>query len=725
MRDGDASRGALRLSSATLARMSSCRSALLVAAIAVLVLSPACSSSPAAAPGAPGVTVLFDASADLRSPDHFFDFPWPSDLRLSSSGTPDLTGLPNPTGSAVLAGLRQIAEQRTGYPSVPVAWFRFTADLAPHVATDTIAAAASSPVLLLNVDPSSPARGTLLPTIAETLIPDSYVPASVLAVGVRPGIVLEPRTQYAFLVMTSANDATGKPLGVAPALAQAIGGAGGGTDAVAKLYAVLPAALGKAGLDASKVAAATVFTTGDVVDDLFQMSTKVLAANTVTVGAVAVDSHVLDTSDRFCELQATVTYPQFQAGFASPPYDTGGLFKLDASGAPIKQGDLTVPVTLTLPKQAMPAGGFPLIVYFHGTGGTSTAIADRGVWRPETDTASCPLGDALDTWNGVSGCNTPGQGPGWVMAARGFAMAASALPLNPQRWPAGQNSTLPEYIDINNVAATRDDFRQGVIEQRLFIDALGRLSIAPSVVAACTGLSLPAGETAYHFRADPVMSQGQSMGAMYANMTSAVEPRIKAVVPTGSGGYWSWFILQTQFIPNIKGELGLLLGIHAAFTHLHPAMHVVQMALEPVDPIVFMPRLGREPLPGHPVRPVYEPHGDGDSYFPTAVQDACAMSYGHKQAGTQVWPTMQQALALEGLQGMLAYPVAGDVTSSLGTKRTGVVVQYKGDGVYDPHAIYSQLDAVKYQYGCFFQTFLQTGVATVPAPADYAVPCAQ
>jgi len=231
------------------------------------------------------------------------------------------------------------------------------------------------------------------------------------------------------------------------------------------------------------------------------------------------------------------------------------------------------------------------------------------------------------------------------------------------------------------------------------------------------------GETAYHFRDDPLLAQGQSMGAMYANMISAVEPRIKAVVPTGAGGYWSWFILQTQFISGIKGKLGLLLDIHGNFSHLHPAMHLTQLALEPVDPIVYMPRLGHDPLPGHPVRPVYEPHGQGDSYFPTVVQDAVAMSYENEQAGTQVWPTMQQALALEGLQGLLGYPVKNDLTSLTGAAYTGVVVQYQGDGVYDPHAIYSQLDAVKYQYGCFFESFLATGVATVPAPAALGTPC--
>ena len=680
----------------------------------------ACSSSHGAS-GPTGTTVLFDASADFTSSAHFFDFPWPSDLRLTPAGTPDLTGMANPTLSQVFAGLLQIAQERTGFPVVPVAWFDFTNDLSAQSPTDVIPADPSSPILLVDVDPSSSTPGKLFPTVAETIPQDGYVPDGILAVGPRPGIILEPKHQYAYVVMTSATDVNGAPLGVATALHQALTSTDM-TDPVAKLYSVVAPALTTAGVDPTQVAAATVFTTGDVVADLSDLSSKVLAAYSVDVANAAVDPTVLDTNDRFCEIQAQVTYPQFQVG--SPPYDTGGLFTFDSTGMPIKQGDQVAPITITLPKQAMPAGGFPLIVYFHGTGGREHG--DRG---PRDVAPGDGHGELLrrarrSTRGTASrGATRPGQGPGWVMAARGFAMAASALPVNPQRWPAGQDSNLPEYLNINNVAATRDIFRQGVLEERLFFDALGRLTIDPSAVSACSGLSLPAGETAYHFRMDPLMAEGQSMGAMYANMISAVEPNIKAVVPTGSGGYWSYFILETQFFPNIKGDLGLLLGLRGNFSHLHPAMHVTQLALEPVDPIVFMPRLHREPLPGHPARPVYEPHGMGDSYFPTDVQDACAMSYGNRQAGSQVWPTMQPALQLEGLDGMLPYPVTHDVTSSSGTPQTGVVVQYMGDGVYDPHAIYSQLDSVKYQYGCFFQTFLQTGTATVAPPADYSVPC--
>jgi hypothetical protein len=557
--------------------------------------------------------------------------------------------------------------------------------------------------------------------IAQTLDNDGYVPPNVLGIGPLPGFVLEPKHQYAFVVLRSANDATGAPLGVTQALFDARRDPTA-ADPVTKSLAPLWPALVAAGVDATAVAAATVFTTGDVVQDLHDLSEKVRAKYTATIANVAVDPAVLDSNDRFCELQAQVTYPQFQTG--SPPYDTGGLFTMGADGLPVLQGQATVPLTFTVPKGPMPAGGYPTILYFHGTGGVSLAIADRGVWRPTTNPADCAPLTVPDVWNGLTGCNTPGKGPGWTMAARGFAEVASSLPVDPQRWPAGQQSDFPEWINVNNIAPTRDIFRQGVLEQRLLIDALPSVSIPPSALAACSGLSLPAGETAYHFNTTPLMVHGQSMGAMYANLISAVEPRIKATVATGSGGYWSYFILLTQTIPGLKGKLQALLDTPPDYTHLHPVMQLAQMALGPIDPILAVPRLSQNPLAGSPVRQIYEPHGYGDSYFPPAVQNAMALAYGNREAGNLLWSGMQDLMSLGGTGGMVPYPVSNARTSRDGTPYTGVVVEYLGDGIYDPHAIYSQLDEVKYQYGCFFETTWKTGRATVPAPATYDVPCA-
>jgi hypothetical protein len=654
----------------------------------------------------------FDPAANVRSGDQFFELPYPSDFRLTADGAPDLAGIPNPYGSSVVEGLRAISAQRKGFPQMPVAWFKFSAPVAPQDASAVIAASPASPILLVKLD----ATPSLVPVVASTPDADAYFPANVLTVAPRPGVVLEPRARYAFVVRRALNDAAGSPLG-SPAAFQNVLSAPSPGDALVTSYAGLAPALAALGVNIEDVAIATAFTTGDVVADTFDLSEKVLAKYSAAIDDVAV---LHAEYDRYCELSAQITYPQFQKG--APPYDTDGLFVPGADGLPVKQSDETVPVTITLPKQPMPAGGFPLTVYFHGTGGRSTAVADRGTWHYETDASKCPDHE-LDTWNGRTGCNTAGTGPGYVVAEHGIAMAASALPVNPQRWPAGANSSLPEYLNINNIASMRDIFRQGILEQRIFLAALRKLAIPPAAVAACTGATLPTGETAFHFRDDPVLAQGQSMGAMYANLIGAIEPRFKAVVATGAGGYWSYFILQTQTIPDLGSKLGVLLGVHGPFTMMHPTMAMAQTALEPIDPVVSMPRLAYSPLPGQPTRPVYEPVGKGDSYFPTTVQDAAALAYRNREAGQTVWPTMQDAMKLLGDDGIVTYPARDVARTAAGVPFTGVVVQYEGDGIYDPHAIYSQLDAVKYQYGCFFDSFLKGGAAIVPAPAPLGTPC--
>ena len=120
-----------------------------------------------------------------------------------------------------------------------------------------------------------------------------------------------------------------------------------------------------------------------------------------------------------------------------------------------------------------------------------------------------------------------------------------------------------------------------------------------------------------------------------------------------------------------------------------------------------MPRVSRRPLDGIPARPIYQPVGRGDSFFPIEVYDAVALSYGHPQAGDTVWPSMQDALQLDGLDGIIDYPVADNLMSEGGETYTGTVVQYAGDGFSDPHVIFVQLDDVKYQYGCFLRSVVR------------------
>src|SRR6185312_3535307 len=59
--------------------------------LAAIVVACGCSKSTPAPSGSSGAVVFFDANAELTSPDHFYDFPWPSDLRLDANGAPEVS----------------------------------------------------------------------------------------------------------------------------------------------------------------------------------------------------------------------------------------------------------------------------------------------------------------------------------------------------------------------------------------------------------------------------------------------------------------------------------------------------------------------------------------------------------------------------------------------------------------------------------------------------------
>jgi hypothetical protein len=632
----------------------------------------------------PGTQLVYDETANLEDPTHFFDAPFPSDARLDAAGHPDLKGFPNPFASDLVANLLPSAQERDHWPVLPVAYFKFTGPLSAHTLDDLIPKDASQPVLLIDIDPASPDRGTLIPTLAQTGVTDDYIPPNVVAIAPRPGFVLVGKRQYAFVMMRSFKDAAGSPLGNNATIDKQANAGGPLWDTLKTL-----------GIDAKNVVAATTFTTGDVVQETADLSAALVAKYPLTIDNLMIDSDNGAGHTGYCALQGTITYPQFQTG--TQPFGTGGLFDFSDGGLPAKQGEMTVPLRITIPFATMPDAGWPLAVYFHGSGGVSSALVDRG-----------PIVT-------VGGDFTPGEGPAFVWAPHGIAGAGSALPLNPERLPGASDTA---YLNFNNLAAFRDTFRQGVIEQRMFIEALRNVKLDPALFSACPSVQLPATQTKHFFNPDQLLAQGQSMGGMYTNLVSAVEPRIKAAVPTGAGGYWSYFILQTTLVNDAPTLLGVLFHTDPP-TFVHPYLYLFEAASEPAEPIVYMPRVARRPLPSYTARPIYEPVGSHDSYFPTTVYDAVALAYGHNQAGDQVWDTMQPTLALQGFDGILPYPISNNRPGY-----TGVVVQYPDDPIsMDGHTIYAQLPEVKYQYGCFFETFLKYGIATVPAPAAIGTPC--
>lgn len=643
----------------------------------------------------PGTAVSWDQGEALSDGGDFFAFPYPSDARRSSaSGGPDLTGLPGLEVNAMFGDLARIAGDLDGYPTVPVAWFRTNAPLAPRVSTDVIEATDDAPIWLIDVDPDSDERGRRIPVVAETLTPDgTWITGNVLGVAPVPGFVLKPHTTYAFLIFRNLEDADGDPLG---APREFLIDLRGDHDSLApngphEQMPMLRDTLDAAGVDPETLATAAVFTTADAVQRTFDLTEQVRARYAPQIQGLAVRQDRGFDHPTYCELSGTLELPQFQQG--TPPFNREGLFAFDDDGVLIEQRKTTVPVVVTIPRETMPADGFPLGMYFHGSGGTSDQLVIRGP-RP-------PGGQAA-----------MGYGPAHVLAQQGIAGSGAAHPVNPERLPG---ATSIAYLNFQNLAAFRDTFRQGVIEQRVYLDALLALEIPEAVLDGCDGAELPDGVDAYRFDPDQVVAMGQSMGGMYTNMIGAVEPRITAVVPTGAGGHWSRFILETSLLGDgvPQGLLQGLLRVSQELTFLHPALATGQTAWESAEPMLYTPRLARRPLEGHPTRPIYAPVGEGDSYFPPVVFDAMAVAYGAEQAGDDVWPGMQDNLVLDDRGGFASYPVSNNRTNAAGDPFTAVIVQYEGDGYSDPHVIFTEFDDVKHQYACFFASWLEDGVATV------------
>jgi len=613
-----------------------------------------------------------------------------------------MVGLPNPNAGDLLDNLQTLVADRSGFPVIPVAWFKFDGPVAASMDDAPVAATADASVMLIDVDPDSPERGRLLPVAARTLNPDDYVPDNTLALAPWPGIILDANRTYAFVVRRDYGDASGGELGVPEALWDSAHGkvpdVSGGDD-IHVVYQPLWETLEQVGVDVTTVAAATVFTTDDVVAELADLVEAVDERHEATITSLAIDPTDGASHDGFCELHAWVTFPEFPQG--TPPYNTQGTFEFGADGVPVPQNDVTVPLVIAIPRTEMPADGYPYVHYIHGSGGLSTQIVDRGPYP------------------GPGQPPAAGQGPAYVLAKHGFASASHAMPVNPERVPG---ASAIAYINFLNLAAFRDLFRQGVLELALIATALGKLEIAPAVLEQCTGATLPAGADSFRINIDPLLVMGQSMGGMYTNMWGATDKRVKAVAPTGAGGFWSYMILITSLL-NAPPLLAPVLGTEVEnLTFLHPGMHLLQAGWEGAEPYIYMPRVGRRPLAGHPVRPVYEPAGQGDSYFPTALYDAYALAYGHQQAGDQVWASMQESLALEGFDGIIGYPVVNNAIAADGTAYTGAVVQYPGDGFTDPHSIFAQYPEVMHQYGCFFESFRDTGTATIVAPIKQVGP---
>ncbi|MBK7975067.1 MAG: hypothetical protein IPK07_17890 [Deltaproteobacteria bacterium] len=619
-----------------------------------------------------GTQVVFDLAA-LDGTAGYFDFPWPSVLRLREDGRIDLTGFPLPAGPPSLREfiggyLGQIADTTTGFGTNHGGFFRLTGAI--DVATLPFGAEASltpeSSVFLVDVDPASAERGERIPVVVSYQYePTLYEPSNLLAVAPLLGFPLRPSTRYAMVVTTAVKDVSGAPLVAAPLLARIRAGRSSGDARVARLvdaYEPLWATLRDGdGPRPEDVAAATVFTTRDVVGEMFRIRDWIHA--NVDVGPPT-DLGFEEEYPDFYEFTGHYASPNFQTG--TPPYLTqGGEILFDANGDPIVQRTESLRFSVTVPKGAPPAGGWPVVVYAHGTGGDYESLVRR---------------EAID------------------LAQNGLAAIGIDQPIHGTRVESDTDWSFFFFNYLRPVAA-RDNLRQSAadnVQQMRFVRQL----VIPAELH-------PEGvET--RFDAGRVHFMGHSQGGTEGPLFVGAEDEIGCAVMSGSGGGLRVTLLQktlpvpvVYLVEALAGALGT-----NELDLFHPLAQILQLFIEEGDPLNYAPYYAKRSR-GAP-HSVFISDGLLDFQVPYTTVGAHAVATGAPVVGRVYKPI--EGMEIAGLEALVP-PVSGNVLGADGTRVTLGVVQYPRDGHY---ALFDNPDAT-YQYGHFLGS-CAAGHPTIPAP---------
>lgn len=365
-----------------------------------------------------GPTPIVDEAGD------FFDAPFPSDSRRSASGGLDYTGFPGRDDQPLLdlyctEGELSIDGAGTTAPIT----FRFDGELDESLLPKPLGTLyPSSAVFLIDVDPDSPDFGARVPVEWDFQVEDTtYQPTNLLTLAPLPGIPLRPGTTYAAGVTT-------RVASPSPDFAEVWTV----DHPDHERYAGLQAALLEDGTGVEEVAIATVFTTQDPVDETAIIASHI--QDTFGVQDLSQSLTLVHEGNIFLYYEGELSLPVWQHG-ERPYASEGGQFVLE-DGTPQVYAWERVTFSFTVPKnEDPPAGGWPVVLYAHGTGG---------------DWSSC--------------CSYSGRdGQAARAAEAGLAMLGFSQPLHGDRKTSDTNEEIHTFNYFNPASATAN-FRQGALD---------------------------------------------------------------------------------------------------------------------------------------------------------------------------------------------------------------------------------------------------------------------
>ncbi len=634
---------------------------------------------PVAAGLASWVLPRADLTGDRRTA---FLMPWPSDVARTARGKIDLTFMPG-AGTPTILGqyVTLFTDRLDGFSTVGAAYLRFgsAVDPASLPASADASRRDASSVQLVDVDPASPDHGRRLPLqwyVRDT--PTRYWHSNTLAVAPATGFPLRPRTRYAVVVTRDLRARDGRPLTRDRDLDAVLAPAAAGEDAaVTAARAVFTPALDElaaVGVTRERILSVTTFTTLDPGAEFFRAADWLRTAGPTP--ALADLGPVFDLGYADSVIGHYGPNPVFQAG--PPPYGVmgSGGFVLDAAGVPQVQRTETLRFALTIPRGPMPARGWPLAIYAHGTGGDfQSFIMDR------TAEAAANEGVAMLGFDQVFHGERATMGTSPDTAFFNF--------LNPE---AGRTNNLQAALDLIQC---------------------GRFARVLSVPMTRNGEAVTA-------RFDParLMFFGHSQGGLNGPLWLAAEDAAHAAVLSGAGGAFNVSLLLKTSPVNIPAIITSILALAPReLVSLHPAVTLLQLMVDPSDPVNYGRYLVREPRQGLRAKHVFQTQGFIDTFAPPEGIAALARSI----ALPLVDPVLHRdpLFDLTGL-GTTLLPARSNVVLGRGASVTGAWMQFDAPRGRDGHFVVFSVPGARLRAASFLGSAGRDpdGIPTVPSMTE-------
>jgi predicted esterase len=603
----------------------------------------------------------------------FFSQPWPLATRLRADDTLDLNGFPAPLGALfVTLNIGTIADQTRGFSTNGAIFMSFDGAIDPTSLPPNPRASldGGASAYLVDVGDES-TRGERAPigcSYREGMT--AYNPEHFLACAPVPGFPLRPSTRYALVLTDKLIDASGAAVRPSQRLLDVLHGRQSEHDQLASELAVAFAPLvewlkQEDALD--RVVGATVFETQDPTAGMRALAEHVQSLEPPAATDLAeYEGELPEESGNYTALQGTYDTPIYQQG--ETPYAlAGGNIVFGDDGKPVQNGTLSLRFGLTLPKGTMPKGGWPVVLYHHGSGG--------------------------DAYSFIS------DGTAYHLAEAGVAAIGIDAPVHGTRKAEGDDaSTL--FFNVANVLALRDNIRQGAAD----LLALERFVEAFRVEAEDSPT-----DAEIRFDVDRVFAMGHSQGGLTVPLMLPFAKHVKGAMLSGAGASITASIIYKHEPIDIPSLARTFLGLAEgdALDEFHPALALVQAFSDVSDALNYAPYLYR--WPGGRGMDVWATQGLLDTYAPKPVTDALVTAIGLQPLSPL--PQSVPGLTLRGVKPAAA-PLSQNVEGVDGERYTGAYSQYENDD----HFLIMQDPDAEAQLTHWFATLAKDGHGELIAP---------